>query len=584
MIKKIATVLLLIIVAGQFSVGQTKVYSGNFNSSNFQGNASYNYIEQSENRVFSGPFAFTNKNKSIGISGSFKDNLKDGLWKFTLTNVYYEHVNRWDITANVIGNFKDGNIDGIWNLTRIKSTVSPDNKKIITNEKSTANFKNNHFAESFSYNDNSRNSYVKGTFDDKGYFDGIWTVGYYENGILNIQTRNYKNGIIVSIKNKNSSTGEVKTIYDKTFDTSTFLQNYDSLENISKVGDTYYKLGDRKTENTEIKVLCENYLLESAIDIWYNNSYFPNSAYLFEIEKGTNRLSHYPEREIIVDKALTDKFRLEEETRKYDEQKKIEEEKKEQREIAQEKIRQEKEQIRKQQEKERRFENSDLGRLQKSIKVEFMAWIEKGRFETQEEFEKRVKLNYQSKFDEIVKNQMSKSKERKRLDCLECKVGEYNIEKQSFKLKVFLNSIEEMNPSRISINIPKGLAQTFAQICEDREASKLSLLIVNFLDYSMIDDNWEPSSALVLFDNSNYTRIHSLGLEKSQYRMIKESDKKQYRLSIGDYYKFNIINIQSLNENETFEDAIYYYKWDIEKSNLNNLDFTIEKLGITLPF
>ena len=113
--------------------------------------------------------------------------------------------------------------------------------------------------------------------------------------------------VVANLKNKDNSTGEVETVYDNTVEVNDFFQNYNQLENVSKIGEEFYKLSEGKTSKSN------KTFLENAISIWYNNFSLSESAYIFEIERGSNKLEHYPERIITLDNYRTEEARKEKE-------------------------------------------------------------------------------------------------------------------------------------------------------------------------------------------------------------------------------------------------------------------------------
>lgn len=609
--KKLLFGLILTITTGQLAFGQTKVYNGSFNSSNFQGNATYNYTEQPDKRIFSGPFTFKTANNAVNISGSFQNDMKNGLWKFVLTNVSYtDLVMKYVITANVTGNFVNGNLDGIWNLSRTKvisfssSGISSyyqnslnalsylfdgntvDFKKSTTvTEKSTATFKDNHFSGSFSYSVNGGKSIVKGQFNEQGYFEGSWTVNYYQDGILHFQTRNYQNGVLVTIKNKDNSTGEVVTVYDKTVEVNEFFQNYSHSENVSKIDKTYYTLAEGKTQESSIT------FLEDVIEIWYNNTSLGKSAYLFEIERGTNKLTIYPERKIVIDEDRTEKLRQEEEEIANEIRRKQEAEEEEKRQIELTKKRQEQEKKWEEEKKIREFENSDFGKLQKAIKVEFTAWLEKGEFETQQDYEKRVKSNYQLEFDKIVQNQIVESKKYS-IKVLSGTLSDYDIDNETFNVKLFGEYSRNIQTPPIIIKIPKNLAQNLKQKYGDEKASRGEPLLVHILDVSMINNNWVPSRLFIIFPNGerqtsyNYYEPYYNKYYWDQTKIL-DNGKGKYQLGYAGNIDLKAVSLKSIDtqfKNNSLDSGVFYFEWLLNDTNLNNLKFTIEAMGITLPF
>lgn len=603
--------LILIITTGQFTFGQNKVYNGTFNSLNFQGTSSYHYMEQPDKRIFSGPFTFKTANNAVNISGNFQNDMKNGLWKFVLTNVSNtDLIMKYVITANVTGNFNKGNLDGIWNLSRTKvisfssSGISSyyqnslnalsylfdgntvDFKKSTTvSEKSTVSFKDNHFAGSFSYSINGGMSIVKGQFNEQGYFEGSWTVNYYQDGILHYQTRNYQNGVLVTIKNKDNSTGEVVTVYDKTVEVNEFFQNYNFSENVSKVGKTYYALTEGKSSESEIT------FLEDAIEIWYNNTSLGKSAYLFEIERGTNKLIIYPERKITINEDRTEKLRQEEEKIAYEIKRKQEAEEEEKRQIELTKKRQEQERKWEEEKKIREFENSDFGKLQKAIKIEFTAWIEKGEFENQRDYEKRVKTNYQLEFDKIVQNQIVKSKKYS-IEVLSGTLSDYDIDNETFNVKLFGEYSRNIQTPPILIKIPKNIAQNLKQKYGDEKASMGEPLLVHILDVSMINNNWVPSRLFIIFPNGE--RQTSYNFNQPYYdkyywnkTRILDNGKGKYQLGYDGNIQLKAVPLKSIDtqfKNNSLDSGVFYFEWLLNDTNSTNLNFTIEAMGITLPF
>ncbi|GEM_PF-1720634 len=574
--------LILTITTGQLTLGQTKVYNGSFNSSNFQGNATYNYMEQPDKRVFSGPFTFKTVNNSVSISGNYLNDLKNGAWKFVLTNVANtDIIMKYVISANVSGSFKDGNLDGIWNLSRTtvisfsSSGISnyyqnslialsylfdgktvDFNKSTTVTEKSTANFNDNHFSGSFSYSVNSGKSIVNGQFNAQGYFEGAWTVNYYQDGILHLQTRTYINGVLLTIKNKDNSTGEVTTVYDKTIEVNEFFQNYNASENVSKIGEKYYKLTEGKTTESNIT------FLEDAISIWYNNSSLSKSAYIFEIERGSNKLATYPERKITLDNVKTEEA-LKEKERIAEEKRKLEEAKKEkERELEYERQR-----------KIQEFQRSDYGKLQQSIKDEFNKWLIKTDFESSTDYDNRVKNQSEQKFNSIISEKIEASKNR--YNSISAYLGDYNPDNESF--------IIFTNKDTFYVKIPKGIAPTVSNYIVNKQKSdnRNSIRIIP-KNFAMSNNKWIITEALVIFNIGG--RDASCIQNYSSYNLIVTERKNLLygKCDAGGYEEFEIKDINKFTDNLPY--GVYYSKW----YNSNNfsalsLDFTFESLGIELP-
>ena len=210
----------------------------------------------------------------------------------------------------------------------------------------------------------------------------------------------------MNIFNKKWSTRPITTVYDKTIEVNEFFQNYNASENSSKIGNNYYNLIEGKTSESTIR------FLEDAIAIWYNNTSLSESAYIFEIERGSNKLAVYPERIITLNNERTEKARKEEEQIAEEIIKKKEAAEEEKQQIQLAKVNQEKELLYEQERKKNEFERSNLGQLQKRIKIEFSAWVEKKEFENNQDYENRIKTKSRSEFDKIAQNKISESQEK----------------------------------------------------------------------------------------------------------------------------------------------------------------------------
>lgn len=597
----------ILFISHDFVFGQSKqTYSGNFNSSNFHGASTYLYYEDnSQQRIFEGAFSFNSKalNSSVNISGNFTQNQKSGLWKFKLTNVAYSDIiMKYIITSNVTGSFIKGDLDGNWVLNRTKvisfsnSGISRysqnsinalsylfDGKALDFSKSSTVtetanvNFKDNHLIGKFSYIINGSKSKVSGQFNEEGYFDGIWNIDYYQDGILHTEIRNYNNGILLTIKTKDNSTGDIKTIYDKTIETTAFLQNYDKEKNLSKVDNEYFKLADGKS----VSGMDHSEFLGNAISIWFNNSSLSESSYALEISKGTNKMNIFPERTIVVDEE-----RMNEEKQVAAEKEKLEEEKK----------REEEAQEREKQRKIREYQNSDIGRLKESIKKEFNGWLVKGSFETQQDYEKRIKTESETKFKSIVSEKINSNKPssfRPKYGVL----GAYNPESQNFTL-YFGNynqygGYSENNNLRLDtilIPIPTKNAPSFTNkfAKEGTDGKKIYVIPTNA---SIVNNKWKIIEAAIIFDNywlGNTFCGSKGGFYKEGGIYHYDREENNYQTMSKQTKKYDCVDFKSIENSDNLPKEVLFYEWKISdgkinQSDIQSLDFTIESLGIELP-
>jgi len=309
--KKYFLELIPFLIFVNFALGQeTKIYNGNFNTSNFTGIATYDYIESEDERIFSGNFNFKTKDNSLVINGSFLNNKKHGNWEIIYNNANVGLIRAGSITAKIYGRYNEGNLEGKWVFDRKSSILTSGGKFVI--DKSIANFQNNNFSGNFTYESNisqnrmgAKNVKINGSFDDNGFCHGVWTLSYVEDysNISHIQTMEYKHGLLVNLKEKNLSTGETKTLHNNSSKLDEFFSyfNYDTNEAI--IGDKVYSLLVKKDGSREDVLKdfsygqsvtsafvngnceeCED--LDETFSIWCKEEQYNDLNYLGEFNKG----------------------------------------------------------------------------------------------------------------------------------------------------------------------------------------------------------------------------------------------------------------------------------------------------------
>lgn len=587
---------------------EIKTYNGTFKG----GTAIYKYYENNEyERVFHGHFTYKTSNdypsaqhygrvfEDISITGNFKENKKDGLWEskkvFTsqAADTKYRKAN---FSTIVSGNYKNGIKEGIWT---IKHEIVMDDK--TETKSSSFNFTNNLLTGQININGAS------GTFDEKGNFTGSWNVNdkYYE------YIAEFEKNIFTKLIVRNISDGDVLVKYNSA-DITPFL-----TDSIIVTDETRYIL----TDCTELKAYggytrLNGVLEESSKEAAFHNFYNIISKKLIDIEQALNEIPLGSENHAIIPpkviiarefseyeknaikakeeeekrQAVLAKQRQEQE-RKLAEEKKVRELEEEKRQVELAKQRQEQERKLAEEKRIREFENSDYGKIQKSIKIEFTVWLEKGEFETQQDYEKRVKSNYQTEFDKIVQNQILKSKKYS-ITVLSGTLSEYDIDNQTFNVKLFGDYSRTIQTSPILINVPPNLAQNLKQKYGAEKASKGAPLLVHILDVSMINNNWAPSRLFIIFPNenrqtsSNYNQPYydSYYWNKTQ---IIDNGKGKYQLAYAGNINLKAVNLKSLDtqfKNGSLDSGLFYFDWLLNDTSLNNLNFTIEGVGIILPF
>ena len=583
--RSLAIISIMLSVSYNIQSQNLKAYNGNFNTVNFQGTTTYQYTEGADERVFNGPFTFKTQNGSVNIIGSYKNNLKTGAWKISLTNVPASEIMlKYSITATAGGSFLNGDMQGTWTLNRNKlitvsksgistyyqgvlnglsylfngETADLGNKTSTATENSIANFKDNRFTGRFSYNVNGGKSKVDGQFDENGYFDGVWIVNYFEGEILHQLTKTYKNGVLVLSKEKNNSTGSVKTWYDNTKTVNSFFKNYDASTNIAWIDDDNLPYTLSKETNFD-----KGDFIGQAISVWYNNNSLINSAYTFEMERGSNKMGPQLQRSIIVDEQEMNKIKRENE--RIIQQQKSKEDSTRQAKYNQ-KVKDYAE-IR----KEIEFEQTDFGKLQKSVKKDFEKWLKKGEFETNEDYKKRINAKADITFNHIRDSIINNDITRFRIDN-EMSIGtlkDYNIENQTFTVTWDNGSIPDLK-------IPSKLAQAFSDPYRNAKNNHRVKILIKSLDYGVLNNNWITTKIIIFFDSRN-------GDESFGRNMIIQKGNEYY-YGTGKKSDKKILDIKSLEGLNKVPDEIYYYE---RKSSLADktqpLNFSYTDLGIKLP-
>lgn len=617
-----AILLLLFLSIGQFINGQTKSYNGNFLTTNFQGIANYNFIEQNDKRVFNGKFVFNSTTKGFGITGSFVNDLKDGIWNITLTNVANTNgVLRTLISARVTGSFKEGNLNGDWSLSRtreigssnngaseyyqynlkllsylIDGNIPNTNKTTIINEKSFAKFNNNRFVGNFSYSVNNNKISVSGQFDNEGYFSGIWTVNYFQNGIQKTQIRSYQKGVLESIKNKDLSTGDISIEYDQSIEVKEFFQNYNSSGNYSKKGNEYYKLIETSESYADKSPFSD------AFSIWYNNSSLSESAYIYEIKRGSNEIDYYPQRAIFLDEERTKKAfeeiaiankkrenekREVENARMLQEQKrKMEEEKiaieKHEIELAKERL--EIENRKREEQKLKEFEESDYGRIRKAIRIEFQAWLEKSQTESDKLYESRIKANAKSQFNIIVDKVIRERIQKRYAPKVFGKLESYDANTETALIRLYGDYNRIYSNDTLFVKMKNEDASKVLDAL--RKCDVFCGIAVVCNKVALIKNNYRLTEATILFV---FGEISSRSIFGPYLNSLDFSLKKSgNRYILSSVYLDKNLQFESLNEGA--DGKFLYYDWKYsDQSNydatlIQNLNFTIEDLNIVLPF
>ena len=306
--KKGKVILIILINLAIQLQGQTiKTYNGTFESRQAKGRAIYQYTEnESYERLYNGNFKFVEDKNTMIITGAFKQNLKDGNWKFTLTNFpSFGSTNN----ATIIGGFKLGQMNGNWTYShsRIEQFMNISNN-MKTNSRAT--FSNGTLVGLYEYTSSS--SYkktsisIKGRFNESGFFDSTWIIKKIIDGVESENIRKYKNGILFFNLYRNIATGEILFKDELTINLDDFFKIYDPQKNYVKFDNQNYSLEIVKNCRNNDSEDLNNELYES-ISEWKNNhkEFFGTIItdpinYQFEIQQGSINTDFYPERKLIT--------------------------------------------------------------------------------------------------------------------------------------------------------------------------------------------------------------------------------------------------------------------------------------------
>ncbi|MFA7446462.1 MAG: energy transducer TonB [Flavobacteriaceae bacterium] len=149
-------------------------------------------------------------------------------------------------------------------------------------------------------------------------------------------------------------------------------------------------------------------------------------------------------------------------------------------------------------EKEKKYEYTDRGSIQKSIKSSFLQWSQKGEFEKQADYEARLQKQSQSKFTEICMEEIKKKINSFRSSDLSMNLLTYDAEKEVFPTLFKFNKKEWKSNQKISIDKAQNFKEKeWKNFQWQKEES----------NWCFIDNDMLPS-VISLKSNSHYTTIN----------------------------------------------------------------------------
>lgn len=202
-----------------------------------------------------------------------------------------------------------------------------------------------------------------------------------------------------------------------------------------------------------------------------------------------------------------------------------------------------------QREKEAKYVRSDAGKIKTQIKQEFEEWSQKGEFENQNDFKKRLESDSKNEFYQICLKQINdKINNLKKEKKLVKELHTYDTENEKFTVSFKFNSIKWQN----DIYIPITDAPKFKN-----EWRKIKYRIDEF-DWCFINDSLCPSNVTLFNDDFEYACRLPL---KNQKNIIYSFDdfKIDNKYLKGFVFSFSDVksNIHKLNQLNSQLDSIH---------------------------
>jgi hypothetical protein len=222
-ILKSTFVILVTLLSFSISVAQNiKTYKGVFN----KGKATYQYYENANlERVYHGHFLFTDSESRL--EGEFKDNKKDGLWKYSsISNRYYQNE-----STLLSGRFDNGQLIGEWKYLKI---VKDKQGKVLSKDSKSASFRNNRFSGNIVSWD------IIIDINEDGFIDKVTPFKFSVDRIPYEALFEFNNGILCKSIVRNVSTGEIVERFDNSDLVSKFNSQFSAEQKICMVDKNSY--------------------------------------------------------------------------------------------------------------------------------------------------------------------------------------------------------------------------------------------------------------------------------------------------------------------------------------------------------
>lgn len=255
-----------------------------------------------------------------------------------------------------------------------------------------------------------------------------------------------------------------------------------------------------------------------------------------------------------------------------------------------EKERQELEKLRELDKQREMFAKSDKGNLYNKIKIEFDAWLNQSEMETLNDYKNRIQDESESQFENIVKQNIIKSKKRLYNIASACLIS-YEIENKRFLIGVNPSEYRNSNDTiKNYISVPRDIAPFLKSKFGCSNMPKRGRpILMHILDFSLNGNYWFANKVLFVFPNeqrrnsSNYYKPYYDDLYWNKTNIaVKRND---YQLEYASNISRKPLKLENILENldgKELDNGVYYYEWSVENPNLQ-IQITMEDLNIKLP-
>jgi hypothetical protein len=198
----------------------------------------------------------------------------------------------------------------------------------------------------------------------------------------------------------------------------------------------------------------------------------------------------------------------------------------------------------------------------------------KSDFETNVDFENRIKNQSEEKFKTILAEKINNAKKRA-LSVEYAKLGQYDPDNEMFPIYFGKNDTA-------FIKVPKSVASDFYNtFSKPKLGQNRPPVFVVPLDLSIINNQWGISHAVILFDGFWASTSGLIAIRG--FKFINEKGKYSYEVDNYGVKKYNLIDITTIQNPTDIKGEVYFYDWKINLTNTQSLDFTFQDLNITLP-